>query len=233
MKSHRGDCHLALASETPGAVAQPASTEGRYALRRGLGCWELIFDGRRAVLKDQVGLEYVAWLLRHPHADPIHGVMLTAAVRHRAPGTETAPVLMERSLGQDQLRQWRVWRGRQKALEHLLDDPDEPAPVKAEAEQELERVRLLLQQGCRQSEDAAGRMSRAVRKALTRLVADLERAQNSAGDPHLALRGFGSHLRRHLLEASTRYRGPGSSQGPDGLAGKFCYEPLAEIHWQF
>jgi hypothetical protein len=37
--------------------------ERRYALRRGLGFWELTFEGRQAIFKHELGALYVACLL--------------------------------------------------------------------------------------------------------------------------------------------------------------------------
>jgi hypothetical protein len=36
------------------------------SLRREPACWVLVFNGRRAYLKHEIGIEYVAWLLAHP-----------------------------------------------------------------------------------------------------------------------------------------------------------------------
>lgn len=225
MKSNRGDRCLDLASETAG------KREADYRLRLGLGCWELVYAGERAVLKDQVGLGYAAWLLGHPHGEPVHGVMLVAALRHG--GLEGAPVLQERSLGRDDAEEWKRWRSRQRELERVLEDPDEPEVVKAEAERELEEVLVMVRSGCRRTEDAAQRTTRAVRRALTRLVADLEAARDAAGGEHRVLRGFGRHLRRFLLGPSSGFGGAGDGRGRAGVAGRFCYEPPEGVMWEF
>ena len=48
----------------------------RFALRRGLGFWELTFEGQRAVFKHDQGTLYVACLLLDPPQEPIHSVAL-------------------------------------------------------------------------------------------------------------------------------------------------------------
>jgi len=55
---------------------------GRYALRRGLGTWEVTFEGERDSFPDEQGAEYVVWLLLHPPPEPIHAVALVIEARH-------------------------------------------------------------------------------------------------------------------------------------------------------
>src|SRR5947209_1255502 len=52
----------------------------RYALRRGLGTWELTFKGQRAVLKHEKGINYVAYLLTHPSKEPLHALDLASRI---------------------------------------------------------------------------------------------------------------------------------------------------------
>ena len=77
-----------LKSATMKAGGQNAEREdrvGRYALRRGLGTWEVTFEGRRDSFSDEQGAEYAVWLLLHPPPQPIHAVALALEARH-APG---------------------------------------------------------------------------------------------------------------------------------------------------
>jgi hypothetical protein len=51
--------------------------DGRqYALRRGLGFWELTFEGKQAIFKHEQGALYVACLLLDPPSEPIHALAL-------------------------------------------------------------------------------------------------------------------------------------------------------------
>src|SRR5882724_521603 len=59
----------------------PQPPAPRYALHRDLGFWRLTFEGRHAVLKHELGLAYVAYLLTNPPAEPIHGLRLALEVR--------------------------------------------------------------------------------------------------------------------------------------------------------
>ncbi len=118
----------------------------KYALGRGLGYWELTFEGRQAIFKHEQGALYVACLLLDPPAEPIHAVALALKAREmggQAPGA--AEVIQQRNLGLDDAAAVRaLWR-RQRALEAVLEDDQETEPVKAEALRELEEVTELLQ----------------------------------------------------------------------------------------
>ena len=54
----------------------------KYALRRGLGFWELTFEGRQAIFKHEQGALYVACLLLDPPPEPIHAVALALKARN-------------------------------------------------------------------------------------------------------------------------------------------------------
>ena len=46
----------------------------QYALRRGVACWALVFEGREAIFKHELGALYVAHLLLNPPTEPLHAV---------------------------------------------------------------------------------------------------------------------------------------------------------------
>ena len=74
--------------------------ERHYALCRGLGFWELTFEGRQAIFKHELGALYVACLPLDPPSEPIHAVALALKAREmggQAPGP--AEVIQQRSLG--------------------------------------------------------------------------------------------------------------------------------------
>ena len=83
-----------------------------YALRRGLGFWELTFEGRQAIFKHEQGALYVACLLLDPPPEPMHAVALALKAREmggQAPGP--AEVIQQRSLGLEDAAAVRaLWR---------------------------------------------------------------------------------------------------------------------------
>src|ERR1039458_5227092 len=76
--------------------------EHRFALRRGLGFWELTFEGQRAVFKHDQGALYVACLLLDPPPEPIHAMALALKVRKMSgQSPKEAELIQERNLGLD------------------------------------------------------------------------------------------------------------------------------------
>jgi hypothetical protein len=204
----------------------------RYALRRGLGFWELTFEGRQAIFKHEQGALYVACLLLDPPSEPIHAVALALKAREmdsQAPGS--VEVLQQRSLGLDDAEAVRaLWR-RQRELEAVLEDDRESEPVKAEALRELEEITEFLRKSPWRSRGGAERCVRAVTRAIKRLHARLARAVDAKGLPHPVLRGFAQHLHAHLLVPSGRGGGCARAQAGSGSAGCLTYEPPRGVIW--
>ena len=97
--------------------------EHRFALRLGLGFWELIFESRRAVFKHEQGALYVACLLLDPPPEPVHAMALALNARKmNGQAPEEAELIQERNLGLDDAEAVRNLRRKQRALETVLDD---------------------------------------------------------------------------------------------------------------
>jgi hypothetical protein len=74
--------------------------EHQYALCRGLGYWELIFEGRQAIFKHEQGALYVACLLLDPPSEPMHAVALALKASEMGGlGLRAAEVIQQRSMG--------------------------------------------------------------------------------------------------------------------------------------
>ena len=204
----------------------------RYALGRGLGFWELTFEGQQAIFKHELGALYVACLLLDPPPEPIHAVALALKAREmggQAP--EAAEVIQQRSMRLDDAAAVRaLWR-RQRALEAVLEDDRESEPVKAEALRELEEVTEFLRKSPWRSRGGAERCVRAVTRAIKRLHARLARGVDAKGLPHSVLRGFALHLHEYLLVPSGRGGGYARAQAASGAAGCFSYEPPPGVIW--
>ena len=62
MKTNQANTHLSHPNEC------------RYALRRGVDYWALMFEGRETIFKHELGALYVAYLLLNPPKKPLHAV---------------------------------------------------------------------------------------------------------------------------------------------------------------
>lgn len=128
----------------------------RYALRRGLGTWEVTYEGRRDSFSDEQGAEYVVWLLLHPPPQPIHAVALALEARHtpgHTPGA--ADVIAQRNLGLDDAEAVRNLRRQARKLAAVLEDKLASERVKAEARREREDILEFLRKNPWRSQDGA------------------------------------------------------------------------------
>lgn len=202
--------------------------EARYALRRGLGCWELVFDGRRAVLREEQGLLYVACLLLDDSGAPLHAMELVRRAAALQPGgAPRAPRLLQRSAGLDEAESARALLQRRRQLLALLDDPDAEAVVKAEAERELEALGVYQNCSVRRARDLARQAVDAVRKAIVRFYCRVAAARDAHGQPHPVLGPFAAHLRECLLQPSGRANPVRRQVNP----GCFAYTPPPGVVW--
>jgi hypothetical protein len=222
----------------------PAS---RYSLKKGLGFWQLTFQGVNAIFKHEQGALYVTYLLLNPPEEPIHALdLLTriAALDRKEAGLPeiedpvtgaTLPLesharLQERSLALDDAQLMRATLRSQNQLETILEDSQIIEPVRREVERELEALYRYEENNCLRTIDAAQKAVRTVRMAINRFCDHLAEATDIQGSPHAVLRLFAKHLRDHLLVPSARFPG-GRTRASSGIAGCFTYEPPAAVTW--
>jgi hypothetical protein len=230
-------------------TAQPLITPApRYAIRKGLGVWKLVFDGQETELRHERGIFYVAYLLTNPPQHPIHALDLIAKIPEMYrdqlgleqiadPATgKAAPLqsharIQERSLALDDAQALRALLRKEKELEAILDDDNESEPVKAEALRELEAIAEFQRKHGRRAQNNAQRAADSVRKAITRFHRRLLKAATARSNSGPVLAQFAAHLEKHLLVPSRRYSGHGNARARTGLAGSFTYEPPPAIAW--
>jgi hypothetical protein len=209
----------------------------QYSLRKDLGFWQLAFRGQGATFKHEQGACYVAFLLLHPPAEPIHGLALALKTRAFYPARTTAPMetaiggpIQQRSLSLEDAEALLALRRKQLELEAIVDDDDQIEPVKAEALRELEDIYAFQKKHPCRARDTAQKAVHAVRTAILRFYDHLAKAASADGSPHPVLSPFASHLERHLLIPSGRYS-KSRTRLRAGLAGCFTYEPPAGVVW--
>jgi hypothetical protein len=204
----------------------------RYALRRGLGFWELTFEGRHATFKHEQGALYVAWLLLHPPPKPIHALTLALDARTLSgQNPAAAEVMQERYLGLDEAETVRNMRRQERELEAVLDDKREIEPVRAEALRELEAIAEYQREHPWRSRECVQKCAQFVSSAIRRLHARLAGAVDSEGKPHPVLQAFARHLNEHLLIASDGGGIPGRFRVGAALPGCFTYKPPPGVVW--
>jgi hypothetical protein len=204
----------------------------QYALRRGLGFWELTFEGRQTIFKHELGALYVAYLLLNPPPEPLHAVALALKARDRA-GQAAGPdeFVEEQSMGLEDAAAVRaLWR-RQRELERILEDRHEIEPVRAEALRELEEVTEFLRKSPWLSRHGAERCVNAVTVAIKRFHTHLAGAVDAQGRPDAVLQALARHLHEHLLIPSSRGRRGGGRGAASAPAGCFTYEPPCGVAW--
>jgi hypothetical protein len=231
----------------PPPVSSPPAPAPQYALRRGLGFWDLTFAGHSAVLRHERGLLYVADLLHHPPPEPVPGLVLALRIHALcgqpgavaslpdSTGHEIAvspdATLQQRALSLDDARAAAALHRKQCELERLLEDPDQTEPVKAEAQRDLEAIYAHRHQHLRRARRAAYKAADAVGKAIKRLYVHLAEATDGLGSPHPVLRAFAEHLREHLLMPSGRACGEAGCTTRGGFGGCFTYQPPPGVVW--
>ena len=224
------------------------SRRPRYSLRKHIAFWGLTFEGRDAVFDHEQGAYYVAYLLLHRPAEPIHGMALelkaNATYRplpgeslFRNPQTgvlDALPIdafLQQRSLRLDDAEAAFALRRTQQKLEAVLDNEDEVESVKTEAMHQLEVIYEFQKKHPTLSRDDAQRAVRAVRAAISRFRDTLVSAVDAHGERHTILRRFGQHLEKTLIIPSARYSKAQDDSTRAGIAGCFVYEPPRNITW--
>src|ERR1017187_4091481 len=219
-------------------TTRPLTTDDRprenpqYALCRGWGFWEVIFEGREAIFRHEQGALYVAWLLLHPARKSIHALALALEARTFSGQTPGAgDVIQQRYLGLDEAEAVRNMRRRERELEVVLDEDEEIEPVKAEALRELEAIADFMRQHPWRGRDCVLKCAREVGLAIRCLHARLAVAVDVEGKPDAALRAFAQHIDEHLLIPSDGGGIPGRFRLGAALPGWFTYEPPKGVVW--
>jgi hypothetical protein len=180
-------------------------------------------NGQTAVLKHEIGLDYVAYLMNHPN-EPIHGLALALKVRAARNGQpmDSAEIIQERALALDDAEAARRLFLKQRELEEITEDPQETDVIKQEAERELREIYAYQKKNVSKTASAASRASHAVGTALKRLHRTLAASIDNSGKPNILPRAFADHLRRHILIPSGRTLGNGGLRSR-GAGGCFIY----------
>ena len=214
-----------MASVEPKAVNEMAvQPHPRYLLRRGVGVWNLVFDGTPGEIKIGRGISLVAYLLFNLPLGGLHGTDLAKL----AFGQD---ILQEAGLGADGDSTRRLIQKEAKEWLAVMKDPGSSDIDKEEAMKHLEQLAKALNVTRGDSDGGSEKQVRAVRRAIERLIDQLRVATDRKNDPHPALRAFGEHLHKHLWIPSSRFARDSRSRARAGVAGQFTYERPAQVNW--
>jgi len=194
-----------------------------FRLRQDLGFWVLSCGSQTSILKHEIGLSYIAYLMDHPN-EPIHGLALALKIRALRNGqpADSAELIQERALALDDAEAARRLFRKQLELERLLDDEYQIEPVKEEASRQLEAIYAYQKKNVSRTNNIAQRASHSVGTAIKRLHGHLSKANNADGSPNQILRTFAYRIRQHILIPSGRTGGHGGFRPNCG--GFFVYE---------
>ena len=207
---------------SPNRLTVPSNE--KFSLTKGLGVWELTHGHDRVILKHEIGLAYVAYLMDHPN-EPIHGLALAlkvCALRNGQPA-DSAELIQERALALDDAEAARRLYRKQLELEAIVDDEDQTDPVKEEAYRELKEIYAFQKKNIARTSSAAQKASDAVGKAIKRLHQRLATAIGADGKPQILLRRFAKHLRKTILLPSGRGSGQGGVRPMRNCGGFFTF----------
>lgn len=186
----------------------------RYLLRRGLGVWRVVFEGREGEIEHGRGISLVAHLLFHLAPGGLHGTELAGMAFGQA-------VVHEASLGADGDSTRRLIQRQAKECMAVLQDPLASEMERSEATEQLEELAKALKVTRAGSEGGAEKQVRAVRRAIERLIEKLREAKDRRHDPHPALRAFGAHLHEYMRKPSSRFCGSRCARSRAEVAGRF------------
>jgi len=228
------------------STLRPVPSAQLYLLRRGLGLWQLTFQGEKAVLKHQPGIYFVAYLLTHPQPEPVSALVLALRVADlfkpaASPTAELSNGMQKSPESSGQLESFSLqleaarsaWalRSKQLELEALVDDEGSSEPVRAEALRELEGIYECQERNLGHLLAIAQRAAPTIRRAIARFQQQLLCARDLLGRPDPVLRAFEEHLNHFMLIPSARCSARSGTNLNYGLSSRFTYEPPNGVVW--
>jgi hypothetical protein len=211
--------------QLPNFLVLPLQPE--FPLEKGLGCWLLRHNGQHAILRSEIGLDYVAFLLAHPDEE-FHGLALALKVRALRNGqpADSVDLLQERALALDDAEAARRLYRKQLDLENLVDDESTSEPVREEAQRELLAIYEFQKKNVARTNNMASKASHSVGMAIKRLHRRLANAADETGHPHLILRAFAQYVQKHILVPSGRGMNGGTRL--QGQGGNFIHRTAGD-----
>jgi len=237
----------------------PLST--RYMLHKEAAGWRLVYDGQVVTLKEERGLLYVAYILKHPDESTILAASLPnkiASIRAKCArppeavqnnrladiedvGPEDNPILHSAPLAGAQtagidpadMLEFKKLQAKKLAYERTIAEKEPSSQACREAKVLLDKIETQMDHLTGLVSGKSGKIVRAVQRAVKRFIKNLEAAKDEAGQPDPVCQAFAKHLTEHLLIPSGRFAGPSRRHkaASQGTAGRYTYEPPSGVIW--
>lgn len=216
-----------------------------FSLIRGADCWIVTFEGQSFPVADQMGMDYVSYLLRNPPSEPMHALTLAASAELRPADSlstvtdsntgqqiavEAGATLQQLNLSRDDQNRLVNLRRRYGSLMKELDDPQLTETERNEAEIELEKVNSEMHSITRTTRDETAKKTDAMRRSIKRLCDKLRSIPSSESTAKPASR-FADFIETQITNPSTRFGRTLRSKQAGHAAGCFIYEPPPGVVW--
>jgi hypothetical protein len=196
-----------------------------YSLSNTAGFWELILAGRFTVVPQSQALFYLCSLLASPYGTPIRGTDLALQTFH------TFGAHLDYRNKIDWLRRHaddphitNILIKKQRALQAIIDDPEESYHDKAAASAQLDLLRDLQKSHAADMTDPSDTTAQTISDELLQVYNRLALATDVRGNPNETLRAFARHILLRVLVPST------IASNKAGVM-LFTYEPPLGLTW--
>jgi hypothetical protein len=216
-----------------------AASPVRYGLQREAACWVLDFQGQRALLKHEIGLAYVGYLLSHP-GEYVPSATLFSEFSARAQPEVPAVELSDAEMGdgvflaqpgpdRDEEEARSRYYAQLREYQETFKNSTLPGAEREEARRQYDELFEFLKRHYHSRPDRQSAVTKVVHKSIQRLCQRLRNMTESA-----AL-GFAEYLERHILVPSRRYTqakaGSNVRIARGELAGRLVFECPPDHRW--
>ncbi|MCX7010184.1 MAG: hypothetical protein NTY53_23590, partial [Kiritimatiellaeota bacterium] len=117
--------------------------------------------------------------------------------------------------------------------ERTIADKEPSSQACREAKVQLTEIETQLDHLGKIVSSKSGKTVRAVQRAVTRFIKNLEAKKDEAGQPDSVCQAFAKHLNEYLLIPSRRFAGPSHRHkaASQGTAGCYTYEQPSGVIW--
>ena len=235
----------------PGQKGISSADPCRCSLHREAACWVLVFKGGRALLKYEIGLKYVAYLLSHPD-EPVPSAtlfsMFSPGRRTKSPAIELSdtaknelkPVtdgipIDQLAPDREELKARRSYYARLREYKETMNDVTTPESERLEAGRLYEELLVFLKNQYRPACSPGRAVTKRVHKSIQRLCDHLRNPMPTVKVPNPTALAFAEYIEEHIVVPSHRYTRAKSGArvriARGELAGRLIFECPPDDRW--